>query len=44
MSKSGDDDRVEQRRLRAKNLVLLLALIAFVVLIYVVSVVRMGGG
>ena len=32
------------RRLRQKNLALLLVLIAFVVLVYLVSIVRMGGG
>jgi len=31
------------KRLRAKNLTLLVALLAFVVLIYFVSIVRMGG-
>ena len=31
------------RRLRVKNRVLLLALLAFVVLVYFVSIVRMGG-
>ena len=31
------------RRLRAKNRVLLLILLAFVVLVYFVSIVRMGG-
>jgi len=37
-------DREEARRLRAKNLALLAALLAFVVVVYLVSVVRMGGG
>lgn len=37
----GEDLR---RRQRAKNLTLAAALIAFVVLVYLVSVVRMGGG
>ena len=32
------------RRLRQKNLAMLFALVAFVVLIYLVSIVRMGGG
>lgn len=31
------------KRLRAKNLTLLVALLAFVVLVYFVSIVRMGG-
>lgn len=41
----GDAGQDEQRakRLRAKNRVLLFALLAFVVLIYFVSIVRMGG-
>ncbi len=37
-------DREEARRLRAKNLALLAALLAFVVVVYLVSVVRMSGG
>ena len=32
-----------RRRLRARNLAVLLALLAFVALIYVVSIVRMSG-
>lgn len=32
------------RRLRSKNLALFAALIGLVVLVYVVSIVRMGGG
>ena len=32
------------RKQRSKNLALLFALLAFVVVIYLVSVVRMGGG
>ena len=31
------------KRLKAKNLTLLIALVAFVVLVYFVSIVRMGG-
>ena len=31
------------KRLKAKNLTLLFALLAFVVLVYFVSIVRMGG-
>jgi hypothetical protein len=34
---------VASRRLRGRNIALALALIAWVVLIYVISVVRMGG-
>ncbi len=33
-----------RRRQRAKNLTLAAALIAFVVVVYLVSIVRMGGG
>ena len=47
---SGPDQRAEAgdgaqraKRLRAKNLALLIALLAFVVLVYFVSIVRMGG-
>ncbi|MEZ5848781.1 MAG: hypothetical protein R3C70_18690 [Geminicoccaceae bacterium] len=36
----GDDHR---RKLRSKNLVVALALIGFVVLVFLVSIVRMGG-
>ncbi|MHA1151237.1 MAG: hypothetical protein ACTSQ7_00985 [Alphaproteobacteria bacterium] len=32
------------RKQRSKNLAMLIALLAFVVLIYLVSVVRIGGG
>lgn len=31
------------KRLKAKNLTLMIALVAFVVLVYFVSIVRMGG-
>ncbi len=37
-------DRQDARRLRAKNLALLVALLAFVVVVYLVSIVRMNGG
>ena len=37
-------EALRTKRLRAKNLTLLIALLAFVVLVYFVSVVRMGGG
>ena len=36
-----DEDRA--KRLRAKNRVLLIALLAFAALVYFVSIVRMGG-
>ncbi len=36
-------DELRAKRLRTKNRVLLAALLAFVVLIYFVSIVRMGG-
>ncbi|MGH6931188.1 MAG: hypothetical protein ACREEE_02015 [Dongiaceae bacterium] len=39
-----DSDQRWARRRRAKNRALLLALLAFVALVYVVSIVRMGGG
>jgi hypothetical protein len=32
------------RRQRAKNRALMLTLLAFVVLVYIISIVRMGGG
>ncbi len=48
---TGGDKRAEEsgeaqraKRLKAKNLTLLFALLAFVVLVYFVSIVRMGGG
>ncbi len=34
----------KERRQRVKNRVLLAALLAFVIIVYAVSVVRMGGG
>ncbi len=34
----------DARRLRAKNLALLAVLLGFVVLVYLISIVRMGGG
>ena len=33
-----------RRRLRTKNLALMAVLVAFVILVYLVSLVRMGGG
>lgn len=38
------DSEGRRRRLRSKNLALFAALIGLVVLIYLVSIVRMGGG
>ena len=34
----------DARRLRTKNLALLAVLLGFVVLVYLISIVRMGGG
>ena len=36
-------ERIRRQRQRAKNVALLLVLVAFVVLIYIVSIVRMSG-
>lgn len=38
-----DRDDETKRRLKARNLALLLALAAFAVIVYIVSIVRMGG-
>ncbi len=35
---------LRQRRLRARNLAMMAALLAFVAIVYVVSIVKMGGG
>lgn len=43
MDRGAGQDEQRAKRLRAKNRVLLIALLAFVVLIYFVSIVRMGG-
>ncbi len=43
MAKRGYESEVHRRQ-RTKNLALLIALLAFVVLIYLVSIVRIGGG
>lgn len=43
MTRRPTEDR-PSRRLRAKNLAVLVSLLAFVVLVYLVSIVRMGGG
>ena len=39
-----DESGDARRRRRGRNLALLFALLAFVVLVYVITVVRMGGG
>ena len=39
-----DKAREARRRLRLKNIILALALVAFVVVVYLVSLVRMRGG
>ncbi len=45
MAMTRDNGRDHPRRgLRAKNLALLLVLLALVALLYLVSIVRMGGG
>jgi hypothetical protein len=36
-------DDEARRRLKARNLALLLALAAFAIIVYIVSIVRMGG-
>jgi len=41
MAKRPDDPH---RKRRGKNIALLVALLAFVVIVYLVSIVRMGGG
>ena len=43
MRPNRDSDEL-RRRLRSKNLALVAALLAFVALIYAVSIVRMSGG
>jgi hypothetical protein len=40
---SSDNEIERKRRLRMRNLALCAALLAFVVIVYVVSIVRMGG-
>ncbi len=40
----GKDRDHPRRRLRAKNLALLVVLLALVALLYLISIVRMGGG
>ena len=43
MAKHSDDSEL-RRKQRSKNLALLAVLVGFVVLVYLVSLVRMGGG
>jgi len=43
MAKRGHRSEMHRKQ-RSKNLAMLIALLAFVLLIYLVSVVRMGGG
>jgi hypothetical protein len=43
MAKRGYDSEVHRRQ-KSKNFALLIALASFVVLIYLVSIVRIGGG
>lgn len=43
MAKRGPPSEVHRKQ-RSKNLALLVALLAFVVVVYFVSLVRMGGG
>jgi hypothetical protein len=38
-----DNEAERKRRLRTRNLALFAALLAFVVIVYMVSIVRMGG-
>lgn len=39
-----DEDRLRFQRRRARNWALFAALLAFVVLVYVISIVKLGGG
>ena len=39
-----DQDRERARRLRGRNIAVLVALLAFVALIYAISIVKMSGG
>ncbi len=43
MAKRGYESEVHRRQ-RSKNLAILIVLLAFVIVVYLVSVVRMGGG
>ncbi len=43
MAKRGYDSEVHRKQ-RSKNFAMLIALLGFVIVIYLVSVVRMGGG
>ena len=44
MVQNQDDMMERQRRLRGKNLAMLVALLAFVALLYVITMVRIKGG
>jgi len=44
MLMAGDDDNDRLKRQRKKNWALLAVLFAFVVIVYFVSIIRMGGG
>ena len=44
MPERDDERRAFERRRRQRNIAILVALVAFVVLIYVVTLVRMDGG
>ena len=43
MAMTGENDDDRKRRQKFKNWALLLALLAFVVVVYFVSIIRMGG-
>jgi len=44
MFMAGDDNKDRLKRQRRKNWALFAALMAFVVVVYIVSIIRMGGG
>ena len=44
MAMTGENDNDRKRRQKIKNWALLAALLAFVVVVYFVSIIRMGGG
>jgi hypothetical protein len=44
MVMAGEDEKDRLKRQRKKNWALLAALMAFVVIVYIVSIIRMGGG
>jgi len=43
MSQPGREDEAAAKARRARNIAIALGLIAFVVLVYVVTIIRMGG-